>query len=199
MVSKENQPPPLRFPSNLSYINQWGQVQYISLQYQVECIDSLGLDHGILGGQPPRKIYEHPIGFDLPKNLLLVEDHQQDHQKIRKLAPSCTKYGRSNQSIKINSPHPPSLPTISSPNSKSFLQGYHLQIQKLFMKTYNHAQKWALVALEKVYFPKLSGGLGLRYPKILIKHLWLNLWWIWLQRGFETWKKISDRKYSLSG
>ena len=44
---------------------------------------------------------------------------------------------------------------------------------------------------------KEEGGLGLRDPKVLNKVLGEKLWWRWMRRGNDLWKKIWTQKYNM--
>ena len=52
-----------------------------------------------------------------------------------------------------------------------------------------------LVASDKIYKPKLQGGLGLREHELENKEMMEKLWWIWLTISNALWSRIWKEKY----
>eukprot|EP00253_Pinus_taeda_P031482 PITA_31482 len=55
-------------------------------------------------------------------------------------------------------------------------------------------KKWALVSWKEVVKRKMEGGLGLRDPYLLNQAMGAKLWWQWMKRGNDLWKKIWSKK-----
>jgi len=57
-------------------------------------------------------------------------------------------------------------------------------------------KKWALVAWDKIYKPKVHGGLGLHDPEILSRVLGETLWWRSLKESVTPWAMFWKNKYA---
>jgi len=58
-------------------------------------------------------------------------------------------------------------------------------------------KKWSLVSWKDVDKIKMEGGLGLKDPYVLNQALGAKLWWRWLNRGNDMWKRIWTKKYNM--
>jgi len=57
-------------------------------------------------------------------------------------------------------------------------------------------KKWALLAWEKICWPKRKGGLGLQDPQVTNVAYRAKLWWRWVKDNSMSWASLWKEKYA---
>jgi hypothetical protein len=82
------------------------------------------------------------------------------------------------------------------PAPKGILQKI-ITIQRNFLwRGAEDKRKWALVAWEKLCWPKNKGGLGLQDPQVTNDAYGEKLWWRWVKDSSVSWANLWKEKYA---
>jgi len=85
------------------------------------------------------------------------------------------------------------LSTLDAP--KSILKAI-CNLQRYFLVGGEKKEnKWDLVAWDKLFLPKIKGGLGLRYPETLSSVQGAKTWWRWLEAKDTLWAHLWHKEY----